>query len=219
MHRFVSAGLFAASALLGLTTVASAADTDAVMRSGSTYYKAACPRMEGLVAHCAAKIVTDAKGNPLATNRGERVSGFGPPDLDSAYNITTSGSSSTVVAIVDAFGYDNAEADLGVYRANYRHCPRAQRRTAASRSSTRRASRRTIRIRISVGRRNPRSISTWPAPCAQTARSGCSKRTPTRSRTLRLRSTRRPVSVRMSSPTPTPAETARARAIRALLCA
>jgi subtilase family serine protease len=119
MRGFVSAGLFAASAILSLTTVASAADTSAVMRSGSTYYKAACPRVEGPVAHCTAKIVTDAKGTPLGTGRDERVSGFGPADLDSAYNITTTGSASTVMAIVDAFGYDNAEADLQVYRTNF----------------------------------------------------------------------------------------------------
>jgi subtilase family serine protease len=119
MRGILSGGLLSVAMVLGLASGASANDTDAVMRSGSTYYKAVCPRVEGLVAHCAAKIVTDVKGNPLATNRGERVSGFGPVDLDSAYNISTSGSSSTVVAIVDAFGYDNAEADLGVYRANY----------------------------------------------------------------------------------------------------
>ena len=119
MRGFVSAGLFAASVVLGLTTAAGAQDTDGVMRSGNTYYRAACANQVGLVAHCTAKIVTDAKGTPLGTNRGGRVAGFGPPDLDSAYNITTSGSSSTIIAIVDAFGYDNAEADLQVYRNNY----------------------------------------------------------------------------------------------------
>jgi len=119
MRGFVSAGLFAASVVLGLTTAASAADTDSVMRSGNTYYKAVCPNQAGLVAHCAAKIVTDSKGDPLGTSRGGRVSGFGPPDLQSAYNVTTGGSSSTIIAIVDAFGYDNAEADLQVYRNNY----------------------------------------------------------------------------------------------------
>ena len=118
MRGFVSAGLLAASVVLGLTAGASAQDKE-VLRSGATYYTNVCPREVGLVAHCAAKIVTDAKGTPTGTARGERVAGYGPPDLISAYNITTSGSSSTIVAIVDAFGYDNAEADLQVYRANY----------------------------------------------------------------------------------------------------
>jgi subtilase family serine protease len=118
MRGFVSAGLLAASVVLGLTSGASAQDKD-VMRSGTTYYTNVCARQVGLVAHCAAKIVTDAKGTPMGTGRGERVAGYGPPDLVSAYNITTSGSSSTTVAIVDAFGYDNAEADLQVYRNNF----------------------------------------------------------------------------------------------------
>jgi subtilase family serine protease len=119
MRRILSGGLLSVAMVLGLASGASANDTDAVMRSGSTYYKAACPRVEGLVAHCTAKIVTDAKGNPLSSPRGARISGYGAPDLRSAYNITTDGSTSTIIALVDAFGYDNAEADLQVYRAQY----------------------------------------------------------------------------------------------------
>ncbi|HTT97749.1 MAG TPA: hypothetical protein VMF58_06835 [Rhizomicrobium sp.] len=118
MRKFVSAGLFAASLVLGLTAGANAQDRE-VKRSGSTYYVDACPRQAGLVAHCLSKIVTDAKGNPLTSKRGERISGYGAPDIRSAYNVTTNGSSSTIVAIVDAFGYDNAEADLQVYRTQY----------------------------------------------------------------------------------------------------
>jgi subtilase family serine protease len=66
-------------------------------------------------------VVTDSAGNILSHPKGPgfQPSGFKPADLQSAYNITTSGSSSTTVAIVDAFGYPNAEADLGVYRAEW----------------------------------------------------------------------------------------------------
>jgi subtilase family serine protease len=46
-------------------------------------------------------------------------SGFSPADLRSAYNITGAGASSTVIAIVDAFGYPNAERDLGTYRSQF----------------------------------------------------------------------------------------------------
>ncbi|MBA3811048.1 MAG: S53 family peptidase, partial [Caulobacteraceae bacterium] len=46
-------------------------------------------------------------------------SGYGPADLRSAYNVTGSGSSGTIVAIVDAFGYKKAESDLAVYRSTY----------------------------------------------------------------------------------------------------
>jgi len=43
--------------------------------------------------------------------------GYGPSDLRSAYAITTDGT--TTIAIVDAYGYANAESDLAVYRAQY----------------------------------------------------------------------------------------------------
>jgi subtilase family serine protease len=45
--------------------------------------------------------------------------GYGPNDLRSAYAITGSGTSGYTVAIVDAYGYPNAEKDLGVYRSMY----------------------------------------------------------------------------------------------------
>src|ERR1700754_471564 len=85
MRGFVSAGLLAASVALSLTTAASGGE--AVMRSGDTYYKAVCPRQVGMAMHCDAKIVTDASGSALGSRAGERVSGYGPADLHSAYNI------------------------------------------------------------------------------------------------------------------------------------
>lgn len=45
--------------------------------------------------------------------------GFGPADLRSAYNLTTSGSADTTVAIVVAYDAPTAEADLAVYRSTY----------------------------------------------------------------------------------------------------
>ncbi|MCX4530928.1 carboxypeptidase regulatory-like domain-containing protein [Streptomyces sp. NBC_01669] len=44
--------------------------------------------------------------------------GFGPADLQSAYNLPAAGSTETV-AIVDAYDNPNAEADLAVYRQQY----------------------------------------------------------------------------------------------------
>ena len=120
MRGIMSGALLAASVTFGLVSAAAAQDAKEVLRSGNTYYTSVCggPTV-GYVARCHAKIVTDAKGNPLSTARGGRVAGFGPADLQSAYNITTSGSSTTTIAIVDAFGYDNAESDLQVYRTNF----------------------------------------------------------------------------------------------------
>jgi subtilase family serine protease len=72
----------------------------------------------GHAARCHARIVSDAAGHILM-KASPNVSGLSPTNLRSAYKITTSGSSSTIVAIVDAYGYTNAESDLGVYRSQF----------------------------------------------------------------------------------------------------
>ncbi len=119
MHSMLSGGLLSAFVVLGLASGAGAQDTDAVQYSGGVYHKAVCARVVGLAAHCTSRIVTDRLGNPLSSGRGERVSGYGPSDLRDAYKITANGSASTIIAIVDAFGYTNAEADLATYRSNF----------------------------------------------------------------------------------------------------
>jgi subtilase family serine protease len=68
---------------------------------------------------CHADVVTDASGNPLVT---PGPSGYGPLDLQSAYNLSSASSSAgggETIAIVDAYDDPNAEADLGVYRSQY----------------------------------------------------------------------------------------------------
>ncbi len=119
MRKVLAGGLLSALVAFGAAGGASARDVQDVQYSGGVYHKAVCGRVVGLVARCMARVVTDRAGNPLVSGRGQRVAGYGPSDLRSAYNITATGSSSTVIAIVDAFGYDNAEADLGTYRSNF----------------------------------------------------------------------------------------------------
>jgi N-acetylneuraminic acid mutarotase len=59
------------------------------------------------------------KDGQLVQQVAEPPSGaLGPPDIQSAYDLPDGGEGQTV-AIVDAFGYDAAEADLAVYRAHY----------------------------------------------------------------------------------------------------
>jgi subtilase family serine protease len=67
-------------------------------------------------ARCHAHVVVDSSGQPLAT---AAPAGYSPSDLRNAYKVTGTGTSSTWVAIVDAYGYSNAESDLAVYRANF----------------------------------------------------------------------------------------------------
>ena len=72
-------------------------------------------------AHCLALRRTDIAATPAAAmSPSATPSGFGPADLKSAYALPggTAGSGMTV-AVVDAYDLPTAEADLGVYRAQY----------------------------------------------------------------------------------------------------
>jgi subtilase family serine protease len=117
MHRVLSGGILSAVIAFGL---ASGANAQQVERSGNVYHAPVCGQVPAGFARCHAHIVTDAAGNAIENARdGSRISGFGPADLRDAYKITGNGKSSTVIALVDAFGYTNAEADLGTYRSNF----------------------------------------------------------------------------------------------------
>ncbi|MGB8390892.1 S53 family peptidase [Mycobacterium sp.] len=63
---------------------------------------------------CHAVIRTDDNLNPLATTG---PAGYGPAELRNAYAITSNGADT--IALVDAYGYPNAETDLAVYRAHF----------------------------------------------------------------------------------------------------
>ena len=75
------------------------------------------PSKEG-DARCHAWVGTDEKGKPLVTATYSK--GLNPTDLQSAYALpsATAGGGMTV-AIVDAYDYPTAEADLGVYRNQF----------------------------------------------------------------------------------------------------
>jgi hypothetical protein len=65
-------------------------------------------RTTGVVAHVASGL------NPAVA-----VSGYGPSDLDSAYNVPTTLGSGKTVGIVDAYDDPNAASDLSTYRSNF----------------------------------------------------------------------------------------------------
>ena len=100
-------------------TPATAASNVAIERSGNTFHKAACAHGQPFGrARCFAHVVTDSAGNirkfQPTGRRNSSFTGYTPADLRAAYNITGSGSSGFTIAIVDAYGYPNAEADLAV---------------------------------------------------------------------------------------------------------
>jgi len=118
MHRILRGGVLSALVALGL---ASAADAQAVQRSGNTYHVAVCGLTTAPAgyARCHAHVVTDAKGRAIESVNPP-IGGKTPANLQDAYKTTGhNGLSTTIVAAVDAFGYTNAEADLGVYRSQW----------------------------------------------------------------------------------------------------
>lgn len=80
--------------------------------------RAACDRQSRGV-HCMALVRTDLPAETVSPDTFPKKHGFGPAQLRQAYGLTTASTTrgtQQTVAIVDAFGYPNAEADLAVYR-------------------------------------------------------------------------------------------------------
>src|SRR5215469_18013868 len=67
-------------------------------------------------AHCHSHVNTDETGNPLAA---AAPSGYGPVQFRTGYGLTASGTSSTTIAVVDAYDDPAVENDLGVYNAQF----------------------------------------------------------------------------------------------------
>jgi subtilase family serine protease len=119
MFGFVSAALLSGTLVLAGGTVSA---PKFVQQSGNVFHVAVCPALIAPgTARCHAHVVTDSKGNPIfrAAKINQTPSGYTPANLRAAYNITATGSSSTIVAIVDAYGYTNAASDLATYRSAY----------------------------------------------------------------------------------------------------
>jgi len=72
---------------------------------------------------CHARVQTTKEGVRITSHAAATApKGFGPPDLQSAYNITDATKTVTAtptVAIIDAYGYAAIESDLAAYRSNY----------------------------------------------------------------------------------------------------
>jgi hypothetical protein len=104
--------LAAAFAGLGLGSMAPSA--------GAVSFKAVCGQPSGPhEMRCFADVVTSSGATPLVSGT---PSGYGPADLQSAYNLpspsSTAGTGETV-GIVDAFDDPNAASDLATYRSQF----------------------------------------------------------------------------------------------------
>jgi subtilase family serine protease len=99
----------AALTTLPFTSVANAAPS----ANGVAHSAKACASAAAGYASCHALIRTDVAPNATTP------SGYGPADLRSAYNLTSSGSATQTIGIVDAYDAPTAEADLAAYRSQY----------------------------------------------------------------------------------------------------
>jgi subtilase family serine protease len=82
-------------------------------------YRAVCPGAANDTARCHAQVATDAQGNP-AVSSTPYPSALTPADFRAAYGLAAySGSSAQTIAIVDAYDYPTAEADLAKFSAPY----------------------------------------------------------------------------------------------------
>lgn len=98
-----------------------------VERNAHAYHVPICARSVAPgEARCLSHIRVDARGAPLAGKPAGALpsvvpAGYGPADIQDAYTLSglTVGSPGPVVAIVDGYGYPNAEADLAAYRAQF----------------------------------------------------------------------------------------------------
>ena len=132
----VTALALVAAAVLSSTASASPAvapvTTAAANTAASNDVANICPAPTTLTAECFAQMRTDVHGGfgvrgPAARTAATAAptatttlpAGYGPADLQSAYNLPTTGGSGQTVAVVDAGDDPLAEADLAVYRTTY----------------------------------------------------------------------------------------------------
>jgi len=123
MKRLISMALACAAIMAGGALSASAQTPKPIVHfTGNAYDISVCGDArpaKGMV-KCHAHVVTDSAGRPIAAGSPATIGGAKTPnDLHAAYNIVGQGSSATTIAIVDAYGYANAEADLAVYRTTF----------------------------------------------------------------------------------------------------
>jgi subtilase family serine protease len=105
-----------AAALACMLALASASSASAANSRANS--RAVCPGPPSSTARCHARVVTDARGNPLASPT--TPSGYGPAQFQTAYSLPSgTGGAGQTIAIVDAYDDPNAEADLATYSNTY----------------------------------------------------------------------------------------------------
>jgi subtilase family serine protease len=119
--QILSAALAATAALALTTTVVGTASATPSPKAHASRV-CATPSSPSIAACHALKLV-DSSGQAVSAQGAKvtpkAISGKTPADIQSAYKVAGASSGGRTVAIVDAYGYPNAERDLGIYRAQW----------------------------------------------------------------------------------------------------
>jgi subtilase family serine protease len=107
----------AALSTLALPVAGAAAATPAAP-TPTRHTTHACATPAAGYAACYAEVVSTATGSGVSS-LAATPTGYGPADLRGAYNLTSVGSATQTIAIVDAQDDPTAEADLAAYRSYY----------------------------------------------------------------------------------------------------
>jgi len=116
MHTYAKLTAAIAAPVVGLALAATTAPAASLAVSGQPPTTTACDTPAAGTASCMATARKGANGRVLTYTTPR---GYGPADLQSAYNLAGLKSTGRTVAIVDAYNDPTAEADLGVYRAAF----------------------------------------------------------------------------------------------------
>src|SRR4029077_2085199 len=94
--------------------------TQAGAKAGVVHSKRVCGiSFSSKYAQCFARVVTDAKGRPMAVHPDLGSPPFGPADLHAGYNLPTTVVGKHTIALVDAFSNPNVLSDLNAYDAHF----------------------------------------------------------------------------------------------------
>ena len=117
-HRALAMAAAVATSLTAVSLVTTTADASSQAASGNTRHS--CSAAQAGFATCFAIVRTDrTMTRAQAAQPFVTPSGYGPSAIVSAYKLSGFNAGGRTVAIVDAYDDPTAEADLGVYRAQY----------------------------------------------------------------------------------------------------
>lgn len=110
-------GRLAALAVLGITVLGMTPTAAAAPPPQGHQHAKVCAKSKPRQASCKAIVDLNVSG-PLVAGQATPA-GYGPGDLQSAYNLPTGQGGGKTVAIVDAYDLPSAQGDLNTYRSQY----------------------------------------------------------------------------------------------------